>query len=64
MGALNVNYSTDKRFVASKLHVACVWFVRVLFTHACKNVHADVNTYSSVNSNLQMTIVYLSDQKC
>ena len=38
--------------------------MRVLFTHACKNVHADINTYSSVNSNLRMTIVYLSDQKC
>ena len=48
----------------NKSHVACVWFVRVLFTRACKNVHADINTYSSANSNLQMTILYLSEQKC
>ena len=47
----------------NKSHVACVRFVRVLFTRACKNVHADINTYSSANSNLQMTILYLSEQK-
>ena len=47
----------------NKSHVACVWFVAVLFTCACKNVHADIITYSSANSNLQMTILYLSEQK-
>ncbi len=48
----------------NKSRVACVWFVHVFFTRACKNVHADINIYSSANSNLQMTILYLSEQKC